>query len=59
MRNGIAHNKLDFDFAPIHLSDIKIIEELLYIMRLIDVGVKEENCKHIINELFDENIGLA
>lgn len=59
MRNGIAHNKLDFDFAPVHLADIKIIEELIYVMRLIDVGVSEENCRHIINELFDENIALS
>ena len=49
-------------FNLISLRSLKyssLIEELLYIMRLIDVGVKEENCKHIINELFDENIGLA
>ena len=59
MRNGIAHNKMDFDFAPVHLSDIKIIEELLYVMRLTDIGVTEENCRHIINELFDENIALS
>lgn len=32
VRNGIAHSRLDLNLEAIHLSDLKIIEELLYAM---------------------------
>ena len=35
-RNGIAHSRLDLHFEAIHLSDIKIVEELLYAATLFD-----------------------
>lgn len=34
IRNGIAHSHIDLHFDAVHLSDIKIIEELIYAMRL-------------------------
>ena len=58
VRNGIAHSKLDLHFDAIHLRDIKIIEELLYAMRLKKASVGNIECQKAINDLFDENIAI-
>ena len=56
IRNGIAHSKMDFELDAIHLTDIKIIEELIYAIRLKKTGLSEINIKKGINAIFMENI---
>lgn len=58
VRNGIAHSRLDLHFDAIHLSDIKIVEELLYAMRLRHCHVKIDAIRKSINGIFRENIAL-
>ena len=41
VRNGIAHSRLNLNLEAIHLSDLKIIEELLYAMRFQDTFFKQ------------------
>ena len=55
--NYSTNSKVHFIKTMSKGGDCMLIESTKNI--LIDVGVKEENCKHIINELFDENIGIA
>lgn len=57
IRNGIAHSHIDLYFDAVHLSDIKIIEELIYAMRLKEIGLTDEECQKAINDLFGENFG--
>ncbi len=56
IRNGIAHSKLDFELDAIHLSDLKIIEELTYAIRLNKIGISKEKIKNGLKSLFAENI---
>lgn len=58
VRNGIAHSRLDLRFDAIHLSDIKIVEELIYAIRLKRCGIKYEDIQKSINRIFMENIAL-
>jgi hypothetical protein len=58
VRNGIAHSKLDLHFDAIHLCDIKIVEELLYAMRLKNCRLKTKEIQRGINNLFRENIAI-
>lgn len=58
VRNGIAHSHLDLNFDAIHLSDIHIIEVLIYVIRLRNISMNEGDCKKAINQLFGENIAL-
>lgn len=57
LRNGFAHNRLDLKFEPEHLTDIKIIEELLYCMRLKAVGLVTSEIQQAVSDLIEENIG--
>lgn len=58
LRNSIAHNSLDVDYDAILLADIKIIEILLYTMRLKNLGLSDELCKKAINNLFGLRLAL-
>lgn len=58
LRNGIAHSRLDLQLDAIHLSDIRIIEELIYVMRLKKLPLNAHECKKAINGLFGENFAL-
>lgn len=58
LRNNIAHNSLDVDYDAILLSDIQIVEILLYIMRLKNLGLSDELCKKAINNLFGLRLAL-
>jgi len=58
VRNGIAHSHLDLQFDAVHLSDIKIIEELIYAMRLKKIGLSLKECQMAINKLFAEYLAL-
>jgi hypothetical protein len=59
VRNGIAHDKLDWHFDAVHLCDIKIVEELLYAMILKDLHLDTKKIQKGINDLFDENFAIA
>ena len=48
VRNGIAHSRLDLNLEAVHLSDLKIIEELLD-TKSIQIGIKR---------LFGERISI-
>ncbi len=58
IRNGIAHSRLDLRFDAIHLSDIKIVEELLYAMRLKKMKLKTHDIQKAINDLFSEHMAI-
>ena len=57
-RNGIAHSRLDLHFEAIHLSDIKIVEELLYAIRLKKLGLQTSEIQKAISDLFLERLAL-
>ena len=58
VRNGIAHDKLDWHFDAIHLCDIRIVEELIYAMVLSDINLNTECIQKAINNLFDERFAI-
>ena len=55
VRNGIAHSRLDFNFDAIHLTDIRVIEELTYAIRLSNMSMSVSDCQRAISQLFGEN----
>lgn len=57
LRNGFAHNRLDLRLEPVHLIDIKIIEELLYCMRLKVLGLATPEIQQAVSDLMGEDIG--
>ena len=56
LRNTVAHAKIDFDDEPIYLSDLKIIQILLYAMRLKNLGLEKIKIQQSIKDLFEFNI---
>ena len=58
LRNGVAHSRLDLELKPRHLVDIKLVEEMIYVIRLKKIGIEESTIKKSINELFSENLDL-
>lgn len=58
VRNGIAHSRLDLNLEAIHLSDLKIIEELLYAMRFQYLHIDSRPIRIGIKKLFGENIAV-
>lgn len=58
IRNGIAHLKMDFDLDPVHIRDIKIMEELTYAIRLRKMGIDDDAIIRGIKQLFHENIAI-
>lgn len=58
LRNSLAHNKLYFKFCPQHLKDIRVIEELIYAMRLKNLPVDEDKIKKAIANLFKKGFIL-
>lgn len=58
LRNGVAHSRLDLELKPRHLVDIKLVEEMIYVIRLKKIGIVESTIKKSINELFSENLDL-
>lgn len=58
VRNGIAHSRLDLRFDAIHLCDIKIVEELLYAIRLKKCHLNTSEIQKSINCVFRENIAF-
>ena len=58
MRNDIAHCKLDIDYVPNHSNDIKIVEYLIYAIRLKSIGLETESIQKAINALFGLNMAI-
>ena len=58
LRNGVAHSRLDLELQARHLADVKIVEEMLYVIRLKHIGVDENTVKKAINDLFRENLSI-
>ena len=58
MRNDIAHCKLDIDYVPNHINDIKIVEYLIYAIRLKSIGLETESIQKAINALFGLNMAI-
>lgn len=58
LRNGVAHSRLDMELEARHLTDIKFVEEMLYVIRLKKSGIEDSIIQKSINELFRENIAL-
>ena len=56
LRNGIAHSRLDMEIEPRHITDIKLIEEMLYVIRLKKLGIEVSVIQKVINELFGVGI---
>lgn len=56
LRNTVAHAKINFDNEPIYLSDLKIIQILLYAMRLKNLGLEKIKIQQSIKDLFEFNI---
>ena len=52
------HGKLDINMEPIVLSDIHIVEELIYVIRLKTIVKDEQKIQKAINSLFSENLAL-
>ena len=58
LRNGIAHSRLDMEVEPRHVTDIKLMEEMLYVIRLKKLGIEVPVIQKVINELFGYGIIL-
>lgn len=54
LRNNLAHDKLDWSFEAIQISDIKVVEELLYAIRLKQIGLEKDKIREGIKNLFQE-----
>lgn len=57
-RNEIAHCKLDLEYTPEHLSDLKIMESLMYAMRLKALGIETISIQKAINQLLSYNLAI-
>lgn len=56
LRNAFAHNRFDLKFEPENLSDIKVIEEMLYCIRLKSIGLGTHRIQQAVSELMGENL---
>lgn len=57
-RNNFAHGNLDKEFIGVSLLDLIYLEFIIYAIQLKHYGISDNNIRHIINELFGQNIGL-
>ena len=56
IRNDIVHGNFEVNVDPIHLTDFKMMEILLYAMRLKNIGVETKSAQQAISDLFDARI---
>lgn len=56
LRNGIAHSRLDLKIKARHLAEIKLVEEMFYVVRLKKMGIVDQAIQKSINDLFQENV---
>ena len=54
LRNDLAHDRLDWSFEAVQISDIKVMEELMYVIRLKRLGLQTEQIRTAIKKLFQE-----
>ncbi len=54
LRNGLAHDKLGCAFEAIQISDIQVIEALIYAIRLKQLGLEANQIQAAIQKLFGE-----
>lgn len=52
MRNDFAHGNLDFNIEPIHVSDIRILEILIYIIILRKMKLSKTIVRNSVSKLF-------
>lgn len=57
-RNDLMHGNINYDWQPIHFSDLLMLELSIYIMRLAKIGVSEKNIQSAINELYGYNFRM-
>lgn len=58
MRNHIAHGNLTFKIEAIHIFDLKILEILIYIMRLSSLEISDESIQKGVCNLMGYNIAI-
>lgn len=58
LRNGIAHNKINYRLDAVHLADIRVVEQLTYAMRLKKILKCDSSVQKAIKALFGVNIYL-
>lgn len=58
LRNDTAHGNMDLIIKPIHISDFHTLENLLYAMRLKDIGIDFITIRKCIKYLKDYNIPI-
>lgn len=56
LRNDVVHGNMRLEVEPIHLRDFATLENLLYAMRLKNLGVSKTNIQKAIRELKDYHI---
>ncbi|MBS5657369.1 MAG: hypothetical protein KHW76_02810 [Oscillibacter sp.] len=54
LRNDLAHDKLNWDFEAVQISDIQVVEELIYSIRLKNIGLEPDKARQAIQKLFQE-----
>ena len=54
LRNDLAHDNLNWDFEAVQISDIQVVEELIYSIRLKNIGLESDKAKQAIKKLFQE-----
>lgn len=58
LRNSIAHGNLGFTIEPIHLSDIRILQLLIFSIRLTNLEVPQDMIMRDLKNLFGINVKL-
>lgn len=53
LRNGVAHERLDLEIKVEYMSDIKILEALIYAIRLKDVGIEDKTILNCVSNIID------
>ena len=54
LRNDLAHDKWDWVFEAVQVTDIQVIEELIYAIRLKNIGLGSDDVMQAIRKLFQE-----
>ena len=52
LRNGFMHSRLDLEFQAINLADVKVLEKLMYAIRLKTLEKNSETVRRSIGNLF-------
>lgn len=55
MRNNFVHGNMGFVFEPINISDLNILQIIIYILRFKKIGLADKKIQKCINDLFSYN----